>query len=385
MSPARSAPMVDSPRNGLDGLDLGAAAARPSAAALRRLLRSILLLLVPVAVAVVGVHIYLAGGRYVRTDNAYVRADKVTLGTDVSGVVAEISVRNDQRVEAGQILFRLNDESYRLALAGAMAQLVTVRNDIEALRATYRQKQEAIRRAESDIAYFRRDYDRQRELMQGRTVTQARLDESRHNLDNAQQTLAVLREEAAAARAALEGAPNAAPETYGRYAVVQALADKAERDLRQTVIRAPANGIVTNVTALQVGQYLGAGQAAFSLVLSDEVWIEANPKESDLAHVSVGNPATVVIDTYPDLVWSATVNTISPATGAEFALLPAQNSSGNWVKVVQRIPVRLRIDMPAGAPPLRAGMSASVEIDTGHRRSWPDFVRLVRRSLGLST
>jgi len=377
--------MVDSPRNGLDGLDLGAAAARPSAAALRRLLRSILLLLVPVAVAVVGVHIYLAGGRYVRTDNAYVRADKVTLGTDVSGVVAEISVRNDQRVEAGQILFRLNDESYRLALAGAMAQLVTVRNDIEALRATYRQKQEAIRRAESDIAYFRRDYDRQRELMQGRTVTQARLDESRHNLDNAQQTLAVLREEAAAARAALEGAPNAAPETYGRYAVVQALADKAERDLRQTVIRAPANGIVTNVTALQVGQYLGAGQAAFSLVLSDEVWIEANPKESDLAHVSVGNPATVVIDTYPDLVWSATVNTISPATGAEFALLPAQNSSGNWVKVVQRIPVRLRIDMPAGAPPLRAGMSASVEIDTGHRRSWPDFVRLVRRSLGLST
>jgi len=377
--------MVDSPRNGLDGLDLGAAAARPSAAALRRLLRSILLLLVPVAVAVVGVHIYLAGGRYVRTDNAYVRADKVTLGTDVSGVVAEISVRNDQRVEAGQILFRLNDESYRLALAGAMAQLVTVRNDIEALRATYRQKQEAIRRAESDIAYFRRDYDRQRELMQGRTVTQARLDESRHNLDNAQQTLAVLREEAAAARAALEGAPNAAPETYGRYAVVQALADKAERDLRQTVIRAPANGIVTNVTALQVGQYLGAGQAAFSLVLSDEVWIEANPKESDLAHVRVGNPATVVIDTYPDLVWSATVNTISPATGAEFALLPAQNSSGNWVKVVQRIPVRLRIDMPAGAPPLRAGMSASVEIDTGHRRSWPDFVRLVRRSLGLST
>lgn len=348
----------------------------------RRILRATLLILGPAALAVAAIYLWLAGGRTVQTDNAYVRADKVTLSTDVAGLVVEVPVRNDQRVAAGQVLVRLDDEPFRLQLAGASAQMTAVRAEIEALKAVYRQKQEAIKRAEADIAFFTREYDRQKELIQTRATTQARIDDALHNLDSARQALAALREELAAARANLEGQPNAAVETYARYAYVQTLMDRADRDLRQTSIRAPAAGIVTNVNTLRPGAYLNIGQPAFSLVVDQSVWIEANPKESDLARVRAGHPARVVIDTYPDQVWVARVTSISPATGAEFAVLPAQNASGNWVKVVQRVPVRLAIEVPADAPPLRAGMSASVEIDTGHRRAWADLVRLIERWIG---
>jgi membrane fusion protein (multidrug efflux system) len=374
--------MAESQRAGLDDMDIRPARARAPGLAGRRLVRGLLLLLGPAVLIVLAIHLYLAGGRFVHTDNAYVRADKVTISTDVSGVVADVPVRNDQRVEAGQVLVQLDDEPYRYLLAGAAAQLITVRSEIDALKANYRQKQEAIKRAETDVAFFAREYDRQKDLIQGRSTTQVRIDEALHNLESARQALAALREEMAAARANLEGAPNAAPESYARYAYVQALMDKAERDLRQAVIRAPAAGIVTNVNTLRPGAFLAAGQPAFSLVVADSVWIEANPKESDLTHVRAGHPATVVVDTYSDLTWPARVTSISPATGAEFALLPAQNASGNWVKVVQRVPVRLAIEIPADAPPLRAGMSATVEIDTGQRRTWSDLVRLIRRWIG---
>lgn len=354
----------------------------PASPAQRRAARAALLLLGPTVLAAAAIYIWLVGGRIVQTDNAYVRADKVTLSTDVAGLVVEVPVRNDQRVEAGQVLVRLDEEPFRLVLAGASAQMTAVRAEIEALKAVYRQKQEAIKRAEADIAFFTREYDRQKELIQTRTTTQARIDDALHNLDSARQALAALREELAAARANLEGQPNAAVETYARFAYVQTLMDRAERDLRQTAIRAPAAGIVTNVNTLRPGAYLNVGQPAFSLVVDRSVWIEANPKESDLARVRVGHPARIVIDTYPDQVWSGHVTSISPATGAEFAVLPAQNASGNWVKIVQRVPVRLTIDMPADAPPLRAGMSANVEIDTGHRREWADLVRLIERWIG---
>ena len=370
---------VERPRIAPDALAVGVA--QPVRVG-RRVFGAVLLVLGPTALAVAAVYLWLAGGRFVQTDNAYVRADKVTLSTDVAGLVVEVPVRNDQRVEAGQVLVRLDEEPFRLQLAGVSAQMTAVRAEIEALKAVYRQKQEAIKRAEADIAFFTREYDRQKELIQTRATTQARIDDALHNLDGARQARAALREELAAARANLEGQPNAAIETFARYAYVQTLMDRAERDLRQTSIRAPAGGIVTNVNTLRPGAYLNIGQPAFSLVVDRSVWIEANPKESDLARVRVGHPARVVIDTYPDQTWAARVASISPATGAEFAVLPAQNASGNWVKVVQRVPVRLAIDMPADAPPLRAGMSASVAIDTGHNREWADLVRLVERWIG---
>jgi membrane fusion protein (multidrug efflux system) len=358
-----------------------AEAARPAAPRRRALLRWTLLLLGPVAVTAAVLHFYLIGGRYVSTDNAYVRADKIAIASEVAGTVKRVAVANDQQVQAGDVLFALDDEPYRIALAAARAQLALVGNDIEALQATYRQRVDSIAKAEADLAYYRRDFERQKELAARQNTPQAKLDESQRNLAAAQQQISMMRNEAAATLAMLAGDPKAPAQNYARWRQAQAQVDKAERDLRLATVRAPRTGIVTNVDKLQQGMYLAVGQTAVSLVATDRMWIEANPKESDLGAVRPGQPATVTIDTYPGVVWRGTVDTISPATGAEFAVLPAQNSSGNWIKVVQRIPVRIRLDQVEGKPVLRAGMSANIDIDTGKRRSLADLAVTVRQAV----
>lgn len=335
----------------------------------RARLRWFLLILGPVAVLAASTYLYLHGGRYVSTDNAYVRADKIPVSSEVAGTVQEIAVLNDQPVEAGAVLFRLDEEPYRIAVDAAKAQRALVGNEIQALQATYREKLSSIAKAEADFAYYKRDLERQKELVARQNTSQAKLDESQRNMSSAEQYISMMRNEAAATLANLDGDPNAATTAYSRYRQAQAQLDKAERDLRLTTIRAARTGIVTNVDKLQKGMYLATGQTALSLVASDRVWIEANPKESDLGQVKPGQVATITIDTYPGITWTGTVDTISPATGAEFAVLPAQNSSGNWVKVVQRIPVRLRLDAAEGKPVLRAGMSANIDIDTGQKRT----------------
>jgi membrane fusion protein, multidrug efflux system len=343
----------------------------------RKRVRWLLLILGPLVLVAAGLYLYLTGGRYVTTDNAFVEADKVTISTDVSGTVAEVAVRNNERVTTGQLLFRLDDEPYRIALAGAEAQLATVRNDIAALQASYREKLAEIQQAQADIEFFDREFKRQQDLASRQVAAQTTLDQARHNLQTSQQKLTALKQQAQGILAQLGGDPDQPIEKQARYLQAQAQVDKAKRDLRRTTVEAPMAGIVTNVDALQVGEYLPAAQAAFSLVATDHVWVEANPKETDLTFLKPGDAATVTVDAYPGREWRASVASIAPASGAEFSVLPAQNASGNWVKVVQRVPVRLRVDVPADAPPLRAGMSVDVSIDTGHTRSLGDLTHIL--------
>jgi membrane fusion protein (multidrug efflux system) len=349
----------------------------------RTLVRWTLLALGPVVAVAVGIHLYLAGGRYVTTDNAYVKADTLPVSTDVAGPVAEIAVRNNQRVAAGQLLFRIDDEPYRIELAKNHAYLAQTRNDFAALQANYRGKLADIRQAEGDFAYFEREFRRQSELAQRGIAPEAKLDELRRGMETMRQRVASLQAQARGTLAQLGGDADLPPESLPNVRMAQAVVDKAQRDLRRTAVHAPNAGIVTNVDKLQVGQQLAAGQAAFSLVAVDQLWIEANPKETDLTHVKVGDRATVTVDTYPDRVWNARVASLSPATGAEFAVLPAQNASGNWVKVVQRVPVRLAVEVPPDAPPLRAGMSANISIDTGRKRTLADLGETLARFLGI--
>jgi len=335
----------------------------------RRLVRWGLLILGPLTVLLVAGDLYLRGGRYVSIDDAYVKADMVNVANDVAGMVATVAVRNNEQVKAGQVLYRLDDEPFRIALANAQAQLDQVRNDIEAMKASYREKEEDIKSDQVNIEFYQREEQRQADLVAKNFVSRAQYDAARRNYDVARQHLASDREQLAAIAANLSGNPDIAPEQHPRYLQAKARRDQAARDLRRTEVRASLPGIVTNVDKLQPGQYLAAGTPAFSLVASDHVWVEANPKETELTYVKPGDPVTIEVDTYPGVTWQSTVASLSPASGSEFALLPAQNTSGNWVKVVQRIPIRLRVETKPDMPTLRAGMSVVATIDTGHKRS----------------
>jgi membrane fusion protein (multidrug efflux system) len=331
-------------------------------------LRRILLALGPLVLIVVGSWLYFSGGRYVSTDDAYVQADTTSIATDISGMVAEVAVNDNQQVEQGQLLFRLDDEPYRIALAAAQAQLSATRNDIEASRAGYRQKLAELKQAQEDVAFYEREFARQTDLVGRNISSRVQYDQAQRNLAVSREKVASIQQQAQQVLASLGGNVDLPTESQARYLDAKAKVDKAERDLRRTAVLAPRAGVVAKVTSLQPGEMLQAGTPAFTLV-SNEIWIEANPKESELTHVRPGQSVTVIVDTYPGLEWHGTLASISPATGAQFAVLPAQNASGNWVKVVQRIPVRIRVETTKEAPPLRAGMSATVEIDTGHRRT----------------
>src|SRR5262245_35302027 len=335
-----------------------------------RRLRIALLALGPLVLLIGGAWFYVTGARYVSTDNAYVKADIAGISPEVSGRVVEVPIVNNDRVTTGQLLFRLDDQPFKLALAQADAQLKTTRDDILAQQASYRQKQVEIDMAQKDIDFYERELGIYDKMNKNNLVAQTQVDEAHHNLTVAQQHLPALQQEAAGILAQLGGEAAGAPEQNPRYLAAQAKRDQAALDLARTEIHAPANGIVTNLT-LRPGDYVKTGMPIFSLVETDHLWVEANFKETDLTHVRDGQPATATIDTYPGESWQIQVSSISAATGAEFALLPPQHSSGNWVKVVQRIPVRLEIVSKPGQPPLRAGMSAVIEIDTGYHRSLP--------------
>jgi membrane fusion protein, multidrug efflux system len=365
--------------------EVAAPALAPALAKLRhpKTLRRVLLTAGPVLVLAGALFVYATGGRYISTDDAYVHAGKLTVATDVSGIVANVAVKESQQVDKGQVLFTLDQEPFQIALAGAQANLGTVRNQLTTLQATYRQKQAQIEQAKTDVAFFETTFQRQQDLLKRGVASQAAYDQARRDLDSARQKVTMTQSDAQATLAQLGGNADAPIEQNPNYLAAQAQVDKAQRDLRRTTVLAPIPGIVTNVDALQVGEYLPAAQAAFSLVSSADVWVEANPKESDLTYLKPGAPAVVTIDAYPGREWQATVTSLRPATGTEFSVLPAQNATGNWVKVVQRVPIRLAVQMPADAPPLRTGMSATVEIDTGHRRALGDVLASAWQFVGM--
>ncbi|MGH6943526.1 MAG: HlyD family secretion protein [Geminicoccaceae bacterium] len=339
----------------------------------RRWIRRVLLGLGPIVVALVAGYLYVTGGRYVETEDAYLKADMVSVSPQVSGPIAEVDVRENQHVDQGNVLFRIDDAPFRIALAQAEAHLQSAASQIRALKSSYLQKQEELGLAKTNVAYAEREYQRQAELVQRNFASKAKYDDAKHNLETAHQKVEILEEELAGIVADLNGDPDIAVEQHPTYLAAKAQRDQAALDLEHTVVRAPFAGVATNKP--QLGDYVTAGMPAMSIVADQGLWVEANFKETELTHVRPGQAATVEVDTYPDRQWPATVESISQATGSEFSLLPPQNATGNWVKIVQRIPVRIALETDASDPPLRAGISVVVEIDTGHEREMPTFVR----------
>jgi membrane fusion protein (multidrug efflux system) len=339
---------------------------------LRQRLRLPLMLAGPIVVLLGAAYWYLTGGRYVSTDDAYVQAARVAISTDVPGRVVEIDVNDNEHVSSGQVLFRLDPRPFQIAVDEAKAQLATVRYQIHAMKATYHQKRADARATEATSEYQEREFERQKRLLTSGTASQQQFDQARQAFENGRQQLASKQQDVAVALANIGGDPDLPLEQHPMVQHAQAALDRAELNLSYAVIHAPENGIVTKVDQLQAGAYVTAGTPLFSLMSTDRVWVEANFKETELTHMRPGQQATVEVDTYPDAVFQAKVESLSPGTGLTFSLLPAENATGNWVKVVQRLPVRLSFDHFDHNAPLQAGLSATVEVDTRHRRPWLD-------------
>ncbi|MBT5433264.1 MAG: HlyD family secretion protein [Alphaproteobacteria bacterium] len=339
----------------------------------RILIRVVLMVVVPVIALWIAVEAYLAGGQYVTAENAYVKTDIVNIGSEVDGRVVRVFVNDYDTVQVAQLLFEIDPEPFGIAIAMAEAEMAMVRQEVAALRALYRQGEAEIRAAEEDIRYFIGEFERQQELVAQGAGTQSKMDAAEHEVAAAQRDFAVLREQNAVVLADLGGSLESPIENQPMYRVAEAMRRDAALDLSRTLVTAPMDGTLSQVL-LEVGEYIEAGDPVFALVATSDPWIEVNLKEVDLTHILVGQKATVVVDAYPDVVWPAVVDSISPATGAEFALLPPQNSTGNWVKVVQRVPVRLRLQGEGDTSALRSGMTVTVSIDTGQERTFDGLV-----------
>ena len=336
--------------------------------------RRALYALLPLAL-IVGCYWYVTGGVVMSTDDAYVEADKVGISTDISGIVREVDVTDNQHVGAGQILYRLHPRQFQIALDSAKANLAQTALTIEAMKEDYKRMLSDVAAQQAQVDLDQVNYDRLETLLRSATVSKANYDQARYTLETNRNKLDSLHQQAAVQLARLAGDPNIPVTRHPQYLQAQAQVDEAQREFDHTTVVAPFSGIVTNVPTIAPGKYLPASTTAFYLVDTDHVWLAANPKETELTNVRPGQPVTVTVDTYPNMEWHGTVESISPAAAQEFSLLPAQNTSGNWVKVVQRVPMRVRIDTSnKSQPALRAGMSVEVDVDTGHSRGLPHFV-----------
>ena len=351
----------------------------------RTLTRMVFLFVIPLLAICVGLYLYAAGGRYVSTDNAYVKANVIIITPEVSGRVTSVLVADNQAVEAGDVLLQLDPSLLDIELNRARAQMAVIRIELESLRADYGETVVQIQQAEDKVRYLERRYKRQRKLLKQGLSSEEKHDEAKHTLQVARREVQIIQQRVQRVLAQLAGDEVLSVEQHPRYQAAQATYDQAAIDLKATTIHAPASGIVSNMK-LQVGEYAQAGKPVFSLIENYPIWIEANLKETQLTHILPGQQATIVADAYPDRVWESVISSIAPTTGAEFSILPPQNASGNWVKVVQRIPINLVITDQADGPQLRAGMTVSVRIDTHRKRELPGQMRNVvgdRDVLGL--
>ncbi len=356
---------------------------QPSAGKRKRtFIRRFLLTLGPAAVAAATAYLYLTGGRYVQSDNAYVQADKVAISAEVSGSIVEVMVEENDFVEKGEPLFQLDDRSYAIALAEAEARQQEAAAEIRQLKARYLEKVHEEELVQSDIDFARKQFSRQSALDSHQAVAKAQLDDARHTLQVSEHRLEIIRTEITQILARLEGDPEIAADRLASFRLAEAMVDKAALDLARTTVTAPFSGRVSKVP--QAGKHVQPGTPVMSLIADSSFWIEANLKETELTRVRPGQKVSIEVDTFPDQRFSGTVQSISPGTGSEFSVIPAQNASGNWVKVVQRVPVRISVTGSSEQQVLRSGMSTTVRIDTEYHRPLPGWLGEGLAALGLA-
>lgn len=331
--------------------------------------RFMLLVVVPLVALAAGLAFYLLGGRYVTTDNAYVGAQKVLITSDISAKVSRVVVREGQRVAVGDVLFEFDAQPFQLALQQAQAKLDTVRTDLANLKSNDRALTRLIELGQQNVELKQRDVERKTTLVQNKAGSEITLDTSRSDLNTAQNALELLRQQRDTLRNQLLGNPELPIEQFPAFLQAQAALAQAQRDLDHTVVKAPLAGNATQVDNIQIGRYVSAGTPIFAVIDDKQPWVDANPKETEFTYLREGQKVTVTVDAYPNRSFHGTVTSLSPGTGAQFAILPPQNASGNWIKVVQRVPIRVTFDADQDLRDLRAGMSANVSIDTGRRRS----------------
>lgn len=335
----------------------------------RERLRRPLMLVVPIVLAVLGAGYYLAEEPYVSTDDAFVRAAKVTVNARVAGQVVKIAVRDNEQVRRGKVLFQIDPEPYQIAVDRAEAQLASARLQIELLKTTYRQQQAELQSAKDSAAYDERDYNRKKALVANDFTPREVYDQTETTLKVARQHVTSIEQQIANTVVALDGDPNVPVDRHPTVRAAKAQLDRNKLDLSYATVTAPEDGIVTRVDDLQIGDFVNPGAAVFSLLSSRRVWIEANFRETGLTHMRPGQEAAIGVDAYPDRTFRAHIVSMSPGTGSDFSVLPPENATGNWVKVVQRLPVRLELDELDPNRPLFSGISATVRVDTGYR-SW---------------
>ena len=367
MSPAEEPPVQPvSTADAAAGPAMAASAPAPSRSRLQRLRWPIMIGVVVLAL-LIGLIVYLTGGRFESTDDSSVQGARVNVAASISGRVVEVLVRDNQLVHKGDVLFRIDGRPFQVAYARANAALAGARAQVESMKAGYKQRLAEVKAAQDSLTYLKGEAVRQKALVAAGTSTQSQAAQAQDAANQAQQKLASAQQDAAAALAALGG--DAAAPTAQNPGVMQSAAELATAGLNQSYIDvvAPQDGVVTKVDQLQVGDYINAGAPVFSLI-STHIWVEAEFKENQLEYMRPGQTAKVKIDAYPDTKFDAKVQAISPGTGSSFSLLPPENATGNWVKVTQRVPVRLEF-APRPDVPLEAGLSATVTVDTTHHRS----------------
>jgi membrane fusion protein, multidrug efflux system len=347
----------------------------PNAKTYLQRLRWPLMSIAAIAVLAGGAYFYLTSGRYQSTDDAYTQAATVSISARISGHVSEIYVHDNELVKRGAALFKLDDAAFRIAVNDAAAHLAETRLQVESLKSTYRQRQVELRAAGDTQSYAQQQYDRQTRLLASGIASRTQFDQAGHALDAARQQVAAVRQQIGVAMANLGGNANIDTERHPLVEQAQAALDRAQLELSYTVVGAPMDGVVAKVEQLQVGETVAASVPVFALVSTRDVWIEANFKEVQLARMRPDQTATVKLDRYPGKKFSARVTSVSPSTGSQFSLLPPENATGNWVKVVQRVPVRLQLSHSDDGFLLQAGLSADVTVDTESGERGPAVTR----------
>jgi len=339
-------------------------------AGLRRYRRTLLLVVLPLVALLAGLTFYLNGGRYVTTDDAYVGAQKVLITPDISGKIINIAVREGQQVAAGDVMFQIDPVPFELAVAQARAKLADAKTSHDNLVANVKLYGDTVELVNAGIALKQRDVDRKTALAKNNFGSQLDLDNSATALVTAQAQLQLVKQQQSTALNQLLGNPELPLEQFPAYLQAKAALDDAQRNLDLTTVRAPMAGVATQVDQIQLGRFVAVGTPVFAVIDTSRPWVDANLKESDFTYVAVGQTVTIDVDAFPDHAFKGTIGSLSPGTGAQFAILPPQNATGNFVKVVQRVPVRIYFDSnDKFVQKLKAGMSAYTSIDTGHRRS----------------